>query len=96
MLMRIKLDLDDRLAFSTVTVPTLGLQQRTLIVKVGGKAFSVWHSLEPSQIWPWNGLSEPNRYMQEIDVALVAAMEQMLSKLLTDACAAVPEGTSLL
>lgn len=96
--MRIKLEYEDRLVFSTVIIPAPGLQlqQRTLVVKVGDKAFSVWCSIEPLEVWQWRGYGEPNRYLQEIDAALIAAMEQMLTKILADACAAVPEGANLL
>lgn len=95
--MRIKLDLEDRLAFATLSSPELaghGLaaQYRCLVIKVGGKDFTVTRVLNGMDYYHMHD----GQYIQEIDRALVAAMEQMLSKLLTDACAAVPVGVDLL
>lgn len=90
--MRLKLDIDDGLRFSTLSNPTLG-SYRTLMVKVNGKAFSVWMTMDEHRALY---LRDDRHYMEEVDAALVAAMEKMLTKLFNDACAAVPVGTELL
>lgn len=92
--MRIKLDYEDRLAFSTIGSPGLGQQQhRTLAIRTGGKNFAVWRTVEPIELAYHAG---DESYMREIDRMLVASMERMLTKLFTDAVAAVPEGAELL
>lgn len=91
--MRIKLDMDDMLSFSTLTHPQLG-QHRALVIKVQGKTFSVWHSIDRLYLTPYS-LNDKD-YIREIDTMLVKSMEQMLTKIFTDACAAVPVGTELL
>ncbi len=87
--MRLKLDPDDIHTFSTIQHPMLGTH-RTLVVKINGKAFNVWRSIDGLEFYSGEG------YMQEVDRMLVASMERMLTKVFVDACAAVPEGTELL
>jgi len=90
--MRLKLDLEDCVRFSTLSHPTQG-SYRCLQVKVNGKVFSVWQTMDEYRALY---LRDDMDYMAVMDAALVAAMEKMLSKILADACAAVPEGTDLL
>jgi hypothetical protein len=88
--MRLKLELEDRLTFSTVNHPTMG-RYRTLMVKVGERTFNAWRTCDPVEIY-----FSDERYMQEVDRQLVLAMEQMLGKIFREACAAVPVGVELL
>lgn len=89
--MRLKLEHDDNLTFGTFQ-HSAG-QYRTMMVTIGEKKFNVWRTVEPHESAYHYG---DESYMREIDRALVAAMEQMLTKLFTDACAAVKEGAQLL
>ena len=84
--MRIKLELED---FRFATTRWAGGDTRWLQVVVGGKPFSVWVTLDRNDVF--RGL----HYGEEVDKSLIAQMEYMLAKILTDACAAIPEGTQL-
>jgi hypothetical protein len=88
--MRIRLEYDDDPVFATVGHRTE--QYRTLMVKINGKPFSAWVTLDIVYAYRRD---DPN-YIREIDKSLVAAMERMLGKIFTEACAAVPEGTDLM
>lgn len=87
--MRIRLDYDDGLAFSTVTWQ--GVKYRALVVKIAGKAFNVWRTVEGRELY-----LDREDYMRMIDQSLVTAMESMFTNIFTDAIAAVPEGAELL
>jgi hypothetical protein len=82
--MRIKLDLEDYRYVTTFS--TIG-EHRFLIVNVDGKPFGVHRQIERFS-------SEHQK--EYIDRYLVERMEVMLRKILTDACAAIPEGTEIL
>jgi hypothetical protein len=86
--MRIRLDFDDGPVFSTVR--WLGGRHRALVVKINGKPFSVWRTLEDYEQY------RGEDYMRAVDDALIAAMEQMFTNIFMDACAAIPDGTELL
>jgi len=86
--MRISLEYEDEPAFATVRHSKVG-DYRVLLVKVNGKPFSTWANVAPIFLGD-------RHYMEQIDRSLVAAMERMLKKVFTDACAAIPEGTDLL
>jgi hypothetical protein len=96
--MRIRLEYEDGPVFGTVrSGPMFGTvseptEYRALVVKIGGKPFTVWRRLDIAARF----LSDDKRYIEQIDRALVAAMERMFEKVFLDACAAVPEGTDLM
>jgi hypothetical protein len=90
--MRLRLEFEDVVAFSTISGGPLG-DYRALMVKINGKPFSVWRTLDVAN---WYLLRDDKHYVEEIDKALVAAMERMLEKVFMDACAAIPEGTDLM
>lgn len=83
--MRIKLELED-FRFAT----TYGqMDVRWLVVRVGGKPFSVCRELEPRFI-------RSDASTEWLDRHLIKKMEIMLGQILTDACAAIPPGTEIL
>lgn len=86
--MKIKLEYGDGPVFTTIHHPYGA--SRTMLVKVGGKAFNVWRTVDPME-----GEFSPD-YTNEVDRVLAAAMERMLTNLFLDACAAVQEGVDLL
>jgi hypothetical protein len=88
--MRLRLEYDDDPVFATVGRNTE--IYRTLMVKINGKPFSVWVTLD---IVYELRRDDPN-YIREIDRSLVAAMERMFERIFTEACAAIPEGTNLM
>ena len=92
--MRIKLEYDDGPVFSTLTHPIPGTTDklRCMIVKINGKPFSVWRTVDPVEIDHYRGRDSA----YEIDQALVAAMEKMFEKIFLDACAAIEPGTEWL
>jgi len=93
--MRIKLEYEDGPVFSTVLkMPgTLGgpVKYRAMMVKINGRPFTAWRDISEYEMY-----YHSEGYMREVDNALAAAMEKMLTKVFLDACAAVPEGTDLL
>lgn len=93
--MKIRLEYDDGPVFSTLSHPRLGAQEkfRCMMVRIDGKPFTVWRTVHPMELdYRRNVLA----YMDEIDKALVAAMEKMFEKIFLDACAAIEPGTELL
>ena len=97
-MVRIRLEYDDRPVFSTLTRPDLGARgvpttYRTMMVRVGGRTFNVWRTVDQYEMYI-DSVRED--YINEIDRALVAAMEQMLTQVFVNACAAVPDGAQLL
>lgn len=91
MRLRLELEYDDRPVFSTFRTPMAG-DYRALLVRINGKPFTAWRTLDIA----YNYLRDDERYVEEIDKALVAALERMLEKVFLDACAAIPEGTDLM
>jgi hypothetical protein len=88
---RIKLEYEDGPVFGTFLAEPAGLY-RSMIVKINGKPFVVWAKLETETYY----MQDKSRYVEEIDKALIASMERMLTKAFNDACAAVPEGVDMM
>jgi hypothetical protein len=95
--MRIKLEYDDGPVFSTLTNPLLKGQEkfRTMMVRINGKPFSVWRTVDPLEL-EFRSIRGTQDYMKAVDEALVAAMEKMFTRIFEDAVAAIEPGTELL
>jgi len=95
--MRIRLEYDDGPVFSTVSHPIPGTMEnfRAMTVRINGKPFSVWRTVDPIEMDFHRTIGNKD-YMEEVDRALIAAMEKMFEKILLDACAAIEPGTELL
>lgn len=96
--MRIKLEYDDGPVFGLTTHPLPGVEEtlRYLMVRIDGKPFSVWRTMDPYEQLCFCTPEQQKDYLQAVDNALVAAMEKMFEKILTEACAAIAPGTELL
>jgi len=88
--MRLRLEWEDDLAFATVQ--SSGGDYRALTLKINGKPFSVWVTLDV--VYQFRR-DDPN-YIREIDKSLIAAMERMFEKVFFDAVGAIPAGTDLM
>jgi hypothetical protein len=88
--MRLKLEYEDDPVFATVKYRKS--DYRALTLKINGKPFSVWVTLD--LVYQFRR-DDPD-YMREIDRSLVAAMERMLEKIFLDAVGAIPDGSDLM
>lgn len=88
--MRIRLDYEDNPVFTTITAPLIG-KYRTLIVKINGKPFSAWRTINEYEFF-----HNDERYIKQVDEMLIGVMERMFEKIFVDACGAIPEGKNLL
>lgn len=85
--MRIKLDFED-VRFVTTRGHGYPGPTRWLQIVVGDKPFSVWMQYDEYAY-------HMQRAKEALDLELVKQMEVMLTKVLTDKCAAIPDGAQL-
>ena len=81
--MKITLELDDFRFYTTRN--DIQAEVRWLVVDVGGKLFTVWQRLD---MYRWDR-PERDAYFDRV---LIEKMQRILAKIMTDACAAIPDG----
>jgi hypothetical protein len=88
--MKLRIEWEDDPVFATVKYN--GSDYRALTLKIKGKPFSTWVTLDV--VYQYRR-DDPN-YMREIDRSLIGAMERMFEKIFMDAIGAIPDGTDLM
>ena len=86
--MKIQLELED---FRFATTNWERGDIRWLLIKIGGKQFSVRREIEAGFDW-----GDEQQRNAQIDKYLIQEMQIMLAQILRNACAAIPEGTQIL